>query len=434
MLMAMPPQASGIEISHLYDISVFYLAFHGQNDLDLMKALASFYEHLLPDLVRPTSHLSEIQNRSDSLRIGFFSKNVHDHPITHCFSGLFEFISQQKGVSAFLISPMGFELSAIQGTYANFVGEKIPCLGGYQSARQLLEDLKLDIIIYTDIGMDPLSYFLASTRLGLIQCSVPGHPVTTGISNVDYYFSPTLAEPPDAAVQYSEGLVLIDDNYVNYPRLQLPDYELSPADIGLPDGKNYYFCPIMLQKLHPEFYIEMAKILRRDPDAIVVMFNSERMPWVDVVRRCMSQTLTLDEVERIVFLPYIHDKKRFIASLRCADVVLDSFHFGLGSTFTFIIEAGVPFVSWPGETLRGRTGLYMSRLLGTPELICEDRGEYAARAVEIAHDKNLRERMQAAYSLNKHKVFANVGGMQEFYKKLTQVLSLSRQRTASAVC
>jgi protein O-GlcNAc transferase len=426
MLMAMPPQASGIEISHLYDTSVFYLAFHGQNDLNLMRALASFYEHLLPDLKRPTPHLNEIQNRSDSIRIGFFSKNVHDHPITHCFSELFEFISRQKDVSAFLISPMGFELSALQGTYANFVGEKIPCLGGYQGARQLLEDLKLDMIIYTDIGMDSLSYFLASTRLAAVQCSVPGHPVTTGISNVDYYISGAENEPADAQEQYSEKLILVNQNYAKFPRPPEPDILATPEELGLPSGGRYYMCPVMLQKMHPEFDQKLAEILRLDSDALIIVFEVAGMPWSNVIRARLSKIMSESEMSRIKFLPHIPDRRRFVSVLSKAHVVLDTLHFNLGSTFAFIVQAGAPFVTWAGRTNRGRVGYYMSRILEVPELVCLQQSEYSRLAVQIANNTRLREDVQRRYAANKRRLFESQEGIEEFWAKLQELVIVTR--------
>jgi protein O-GlcNAc transferase len=424
-LLSLDPVPVGSEISHLYDITIFYLAFHGMNDVDLMVDMGRLYRHLIPDLSYISPHLHEQSRPSGRMRIGFFCRNVGDHPITHCFSRLFTFIAGHEEVEAFLISTTGFELSRIHGTYRDFPGAKIDCPVGFQSARELVASLQLDIIIYTDIGMDALSYFMASCRLARVQCSLPGHPVTTGISNVDYYITPALAEPENAEEQYSESLLLLENNFVRYPEINPPDRVFSPEEIGLPPGMRYYFCPVMLQKMHYEFDSEIASILRADERAIVVMFQSERMPWVNAVTKRLSGSLTQAEIGRVLFLPYIEDKKRFLSTLACADVVLDSFHFGLGSTFAFVVAAGVPYVSWPGETIRGRTGLYMARLLGLPELICADRSVYARRAVEIAQDMKLRETVRSAYSRNKGRLFDAEEGMREFYESITSLIRSS---------
>ena len=49
--------------------------------------------------------------------------------------------------------------------------------------------------IYLDVGMDPMTYFLAFARLAPVQCVTWGHPVTTGVPNMDYFISSDLLEP-----------------------------------------------------------------------------------------------------------------------------------------------------------------------------------------------------------------------------------------------
>src|SRR6185437_8243427 len=64
-----------------------------------------------------------------------------------------------------------------------------------------------DILLYADIGMDLLSYYLAFARLAPVQCTTWGHPVTSGISQIDYFISSQELEPADADSHYSEKLV-----------------------------------------------------------------------------------------------------------------------------------------------------------------------------------------------------------------------------------
>src|SRR3546814_8369575 len=68
----------------------------------------------------------------------------------------------------------------------------------------------LDLLLYTDIGMNAFSYFLAFARLAPVQCVTWGHPDTTGIPALDYFISNDLAEPEDAESHYSERLVRLD--------------------------------------------------------------------------------------------------------------------------------------------------------------------------------------------------------------------------------
>ena len=53
----------------------------------------------------------------------------------------------------------------------------------------------LDIIFYPEIGMSKTIYFLSFSRLATVQIVSWGHPETTGIDTIDYFFSSILLEP-----------------------------------------------------------------------------------------------------------------------------------------------------------------------------------------------------------------------------------------------
>ena len=48
---------------------------------------------------------------------------------------------------------------------------------------------------------------LTNMRLAPVQCAAWGHPVTTGSSQVDYYFTCGEMEPPKGADHYTEQLL-----------------------------------------------------------------------------------------------------------------------------------------------------------------------------------------------------------------------------------
>ena len=55
----------------------------------------------------------------------------------------------------------------------------------------------LDVLIYPEIGMDPLTVKLASMRLARVQAATWGHPETTGLPTIDHYLSAEALEPPE---------------------------------------------------------------------------------------------------------------------------------------------------------------------------------------------------------------------------------------------
>ena len=68
-----------------------------------------------------------------------------------------------------------------------------------KQAQELIAAYEPDILYYPDIGMEPVSYFLAFARLAPVQCACWGHPVTSGIPNIDYFLSWSIHEPAGSA-------------------------------------------------------------------------------------------------------------------------------------------------------------------------------------------------------------------------------------------
>jgi protein O-GlcNAc transferase len=152
---------------------------------------------------------------------------------------------------------------------------------------------KPDVLIYTDIGMDPLSYYLGFHRLAPVQCVTWGHPVTTGIPTMDYFISSRLFEPEDNAQEhYSEQLVQLDTLPAFYQRPTLDEsQEVSRAAFGFTSDEHIYLCPQTLLKFHPEFDSTLASILNQDPQGVLVLVNAYTPQWGDRLMERFEKTL-----------------------------------------------------------------------------------------------------------------------------------------------
>jgi hypothetical protein len=70
---------------------------------------------------------------------------------------------------------------------------------------QALRRSQLDILIYPEIGIDPVTYFLAYTRVAPVQAAWLGHPDTSGIPTINYFLTSKL-EQSDYSSRYSESV------------------------------------------------------------------------------------------------------------------------------------------------------------------------------------------------------------------------------------
>lgn len=412
MLREDPPSREVIPSAALYCSSIFKLAFQGMDDLPLMRKLASLYRHICPELAHRSAHLEQPAGRGGKVRLGFFSTKTHDHSVSRCYGELLACLAGDERFEVVLLSTNDPAAGAGPNPYASFGGRFVLVGSTYRAARADIEAQALDILVYQDIGMEELSYFLSFARLAHFQCVMGGHPVTTGQSTLDYFISSVQCEVEDAQSHYSETLVRLVGLPVVYTHPLVPTTLKDRSALGFPETGALYVCPMMLQKIHPDFDAAVSRILELDPDGHVVFFEHAHARWQDRLQARFEHSIPSNLRSRVLFLPWLHNYADFIAVNALADVVLDTFHFGIGSTAIATFAVDTPIVTWPTPYLRGRAGFAFCHLLGVPECVVARPEDYAARAVSLVHDPLLRQQVRATIKANKPRFFGNLEPIQ----------------------
>ena len=386
----------------------FFLAYHGVNDREIQIRIANLYEQLCPELRYIAPHCSNGRVQGKRTRIGFLSKYIYDHSVARSFSHVVESMSQIANFDVFLISTTDHQSGDIKAIYPQLTGAFVTIPNHLHGTQQGVAALELDVLIYLDLGMDPLSFLLAFARLAPIQCVMGGHPVTSGIRNVDYFLSADLAEPDAAETHYSEKLIRLKTGGFSLSRPKSPSQSKSREQLGLPLHGKIYLCPMMLQKLHPDFDGAINRILELDPTGNVVFFeSSNHAKWGTLLRDRFDVTLGPQVRSRVIFHAWVNNNEDFLLINEMSDLVLDPFHFGIGTTGAVTFSVGTPIVTLPGEFMRGRVGLMFCKLLDIMECVATDREDYARKAVTIAHDPELRLRLKRRILQNQAAIFDN---------------------------
>lgn len=405
----------------------FFLAYQGLDDKPVQQKVAQFYEQACPSLLYVAPHCNMPGHRADNVRIGFLSRFISRHSVAASFSRIVESVAQHAGFEVSLISCRDPQSVAIQETYPQFAGEHLVLEDDLALAREQIAALELDILVYLDIGMDPLSYFLAFARLARAQCVLGGHPVTTGIGAMDYFLSSAMAEPENAENHYSEQLVRLPLGCFYFKPAQLPPVFKTRAELGLPTEGRVYLCPMVLHKLHPDFDEAMTRILQLDPAGYVVLVaDKQHASWQKLLQMRLQKTVPQDVRDRIIFIPWVSNPQDFVSLNKAADVVIDPFHFGMGTTAIATCSVGTPFVTKPGEFMRGRVALFYAKTLDVMECVAVDTEDYAAKAVAIATDPVLRKSIQAKILANNSVLFENpkpIADLVEFFSETAAKLN-----------
>ncbi len=369
----------------------FYFAYQDVNDIELQSLTAKFYLNVCPKLAWTAPHCSATLRSSDGrLRIGFVSTSLFQHTIGKFYHGIIQKLARDRFEVVVIRPPQ--DADPLGDAIGRDADRNVEIPYDLYRARELIAAERLDILFYPDIGMTPLTYFLAFARLAPVQCVSWGHPVTTGVPAIDYFISAQSIEPTDAQTHYSEQLILLDRLPSYYWRPHHTANAFTRAEMGFAEDVKLYVCPQSLFKLHPDFDLVLATLLRRDPKARLLLLSGVHKHWDRLLAARIAKGFP-DIVGRIIFVPRI-PQTEFFRLLMIADVILDPPFFGGGNTSYEAFAMGLPIVTWPGSFMRGRVTEGCYRQMGFTELVADSLDSYVEIALRLANDSEWRERVK----------------------------------------
>ncbi|MGA7932101.1 MAG: tetratricopeptide repeat protein [Kovacikia sp.] len=289
---------------------------------------------------------------------------------------------------------------------------------------QVLAD-QLDVLVLTDIGMDPQTTQLAGLRLAPVQCTAWGHPVTSGIPTIDYYLSSQLMEPENAQAHYSEKLILLPNIGICYPKPPLPETQRTRAEFGLRQDAVVYLCFQSPYKYLPQYDRVFAQIAQHVPQAQFVFLRHSSTQIVERfasrLRRAFAAS-GLNSADYCVFLPKL-DRDSYWSLNRICDVFLDSFEWSGGNSTLEAIAYGLPVVTCPGKFMRGRHSAAILQMLGIPELIASTAEDYVGISVGLGLDPNWRKEISQTIVAHHPQLYDDrtcVQALEAFYQRVSQ--------------
>ena len=369
----------------------FYLAYQGGEDRELQVRFGQFVRKVLepaaPELLAPRRR----RDRGARIRVGFLSHHFYNCTAGRYFSSWVTRLDRRRFETiAYYTNEWVADdtraLAAACDRFRHLPGRPLEAI-----ARHVIAD-DLDVLVYPELGMHPDTFTLASLRLAPVQCAGWGHPNTTGLPEIDWYLSPAAMEPEDAGRLYSEKLALLPGLGTRYAT---PSgvAQGSRADFGLPEDRNLYLVPQSLFKIHPDNDALLADVLARDPKGLLVLYAAPHEPVTMALGARLALALGVRGMlleDRAIFLRYMTHGE-YLRVNRLCDVMLDTRHWSGGNTSLDALAMGLPVVTLPGTLMRGRQSLAMLGIVGAPDLVASDAGDYAEKAVRLATDRDARE-------------------------------------------
>lgn len=395
--------------------TLFYLAYHGYNDRPYYEALISIYLKSRPDYAAIAPHCVEGGQGRDRakeprIKVGFVSSFFFDHSIGRLFKGMIMGLDRKRFHVTVAFAP--HRTDHVTDEIKRRVDRTIQLPLNLDSAREKLMAQELDVIVYPELGMDIFALSLAMARLAPVQAMSWGHPVTSGIPNMDYFVSAEDLEGPGAEDHYSEKLFKLKTFGTCYTRPNMPESPKNRADFGMEEDAHYYMVAQYLFKLHPDFDQILGEVLRCDPKGYVLLVHGARRRWSDLLLSRLKASIP-QVADRIRFIPsQLHDD--YLSLMSCADVSLDIPQFNGGNTTLEALSMWLPVVTLPTEFARGRYCASIYKHMGYTDLVAETPEQYVEIAVRLATDEKFKTEVKARIAETVPRAFENQEAIREW--------------------
>lgn len=347
--------------------------------------------------LRPASHRG-----NGRPRVGIVSAHICNHSVWKAIlKGWFQWLDTERvELLAFHLSPKVDAETAFAESHARHFEF------GARSLKQWADTIlshEPDVLIYPEIGMDPMTVKLASLRLAPVQAASWGHPETTGLPTIDYYLSAEDFEPEGAQQYYSEELVILPHLGCAYEPRIAEAAEPDWSNLGVAPDRPIFVCPGSAFKYTPPYDAVLVAIARRLPSCQFLFFISphgaERTHKLRMRVSNSFRVAGLDPARHLIFAPWL-STPYFYGLLRRSHVVLDTIGFSGFNTAIQAAEQGLPIVTREGRFMRGRFASGILRRMGLGDLVAQTEEQYIDLAVRLVSDERLleqtRERMIAS--------------------------------------
>jgi protein O-GlcNAc transferase len=367
----------------------FHGGYYGRNEASLQREIAQAFLAACPRLAWRAPHCAKESSHNPRIRLGLITTFPEKHIVGQLFRGILENFSRARFAIVAFLSPRSTLISSASTEGAD---RTVALPSDLFAAQKIIAAERLDVLFYLDVLVDTFIYYLAFARLAPVQCTTWGHPVTTGIPNIDYFLSAEDWEPESAEQHYTETLVKLKRQpmYIRLPTA--PTDVVDRAEFGLPKDKRIYLCAQSLFKIHPDFDRALGQILQLDPNGILVLPESKHSYLNDLLLDRLKASLA-QHSSRVRLIPRT-SPTAFLRLLTTADAVLDPFHWSGGNTTIEALACDQPVVTLPGEFMRGRLSLGFYKTMDLSELVVRDADEFAKVNVQIASDPALKRQLR----------------------------------------
>lgn len=321
--------------------------------------------------------------KHDRIRIGYFSAEFRSHSTAYLIAELIELHDR----SQFEIIAFSFGTGQPDEMHARLVKafdqfydvSKQSDLEIAAMARNMEIDIAIDLVGFT--GNSRTGIF--ALRPAPVQLNYHTYAATMGAPFIDYVIADPVVIPKEDFGFYSEKIVQLPNCYVvNDSKRPIADSIPTRSALGLPETGFVFCCFNNHYKFTPDVFSIWMRLLTKIDGSVLWL---KGYGGTEAIKQnlCHEAKNRGVDPERLIFAAHL-PMSEHLARHKHADLYLDTFYHGAGTTCNDALWAGLPVLTCYGKTLAGRVAASILSAVGLPELIAHSHEEYESMALNLA--------------------------------------------------
>jgi len=320
-------------------------------------------------------------NNGDKIRVGYVSGDFRAQATAFLLVGVLE----QHDSSRFEIHAFdnGWDDGSDTRKRIEAAVHRMVNIRGLSDAQaaQAIRDSGIDILVNLNgyFGDDRNRVF--AQRPAPVQVNYLGFPGTLGAPYMDYIVADPVVIPEAQRTFFTEKVVHLPHSYqANDNRRAISDRVFTRSDFGLPQDGFVFCCFNNNYKITPQTFEGWMRILAHVPGSVLWLIEDNPLPAANLKQQASAHGI---DPSRLVFAARIEPADH-LARHRCADLFLDTLPYNAHTTASDALWAGLPVLTFTGNTFAGRVAASLLLNAGLPELVTSSQDDYERLAVELA--------------------------------------------------
>jgi predicted O-linked N-acetylglucosamine transferase (SPINDLY family) len=318
--------------------------------------------------------------KNEKIRVGYFSCDFRNHPISILMAELFELHDKSKfEIIAFSFgiddeSLLRLRLSKAFNQFIDVSG--MSDLDIATLSRELCIDIAVDLGGHTAGARTNIFAYRAAP----IQVSYLGYLGTIGAEYIDYIFADNTTIPKCLKKLHTEKIVYLPSYQVNDRKRHISDKQFIKTELSLPETSFIFCCFNNNYKILPATFDGWMRILKAVHGSVLFLYAENE--WVE---QNLKKEAIVRGVEstKLVFGKQMPTAE-YLARYQVCDLFLDTFPYNAGATASDALWAGLPVLTLMGQSFASRMAASILNAIGLSELITTTQKEYEALAIELA--------------------------------------------------